>query len=92
MGPRRVLDEPLTNEKLFKGDKEKFTVVNEAIKVARSLIESGKDVLNPSYETLRSLAEGHDLSFPDRPKRPPMEIVEHEGRPSRGKKSALLEE
>lgn len=92
MGPRRVLDEPLTNEKLFQGGREKFCVVNDAIKMARGLIEGGKDVLNPAYETLKAMTEGRELSFPDRPKRAPMEIIENESKPSRSKKMTMIEE
>lgn len=85
----RPYEDSLTNEKLFSISKSQFDIVNDAITKAKEVVLGGKDVLNPSFETLKALADGKELSFPDRPKRAPLEINDEE-KGSRSKKGHML--
>lgn len=87
----RSYEDSLTNERLFAGSQSQFDVITRAIDIAQTAVNSGKDAINPAYETLKSIADGKELCLPDRQKRAPMEIIEEERRsPSRSKREALL--
>ncbi len=84
----RQYEDSLTNERFFaSGTKNQFDIINEAIERAEAIVSAGKDVLNPAFETLKSMANKTVLVLPDRPKRVPLEIKDEEKGSHRPKKS-----
>ena len=79
--------ESFTNEQFFINSKNRFETVNAAIRQAKALVLTGKDALNPAYETLKAMADGRELRLPDRPKRVPLEIRDEERGSHRSKKA-----